>query len=613
MEGFLPLEWAVLWTIVCIPFLVLGIRSMRKLFSENPEKKLSVALAGAFIVILSSLKIPSVTGSSSHPTGTGMSVMLSGPWITAVICTIVLLFQGTFMAHGGFTTLGANVFSMGIAGPFVAYVVFKALRKKNANPVITVFVTVAAANVITYMVTALQLALIVPFTDISAFVNTYVTFFGIFTITQIPIAIAEGVLMILFFKYLADVRGELVKDIGFDTSVRNTEGFFDASDAAKKQTWKDTHPKWNIHAMRRSGDPKEKKKGRNPRVTLACFIAALAAIVLIVYFTAFFHDIEGADDAGAKAIFDITGNGPWTENLIEFGEFGISILFIVQTALGVAILALAMYLILRKKHDHGSEFNTIDTAAYRSPMLRWSPLAKLFLVLSLLILNIASRSVWMPVFTLTIGLTLFLYASSFRPPRLMMRLFVYAQVFIIFGALIFTVVTPGEMVVEAKVFGLTVTLTDAGVSFAVLLYLRATAALLLMFSFAVSTPVPHLSVALKKLRLPDVFIEMTVLIYRYTFLLMESAERMHLAAECRFGYSGYGKSMRTTSKLFVGVFMRSLDTAERGQMTLQCRNYNGEFRSLSEFDKRNHLPTVLCLLTVCAAVILFFAVRNGVI
>jgi energy-coupling factor transporter transmembrane protein EcfT len=146
-----------------------------------------------------------------------------------------------------------------------------------------------------------------------------------------------------------------------------------------------------------------------------------------------------------------------------------------------------------------------------------------------------------------------------------------------------------------------------------LLYARATAAVLLMFSFAVSTPVPHLSAALRKLRLPDVFVEMMVLIYRYTFLLMESAERMHLAAECRFGYSGYRKSMRTTAKLTVGVFMRSLDTAEKGQMTLQCRNYRGEFRSLSEFGRRNRFPTAVCAYILCVAVIFFFVIQDGML
>jgi cobalt ECF transporter T component CbiQ len=200
-----------------------------------------------------------------------------------------------------------------------------------------------------------------------------------------------------------------------------------------------------------------------------------------------------------------------------------------------------------------------------------------------------------------------------RLPRVMMKLFIYAQVFVIAGALIFTIVTSGETIMAVRFLGITINFTDAGASLALLLYARATAALLLMFSFAASTPVPHLAAALKTLRLPNVFTEMMVLIYRYTFLLMESAEKMHLAAECRFGYHGYNKSIKTSSKLAVGVFMRSLDTAEKGQSALQCRNYRGEFRMLSEYEKQNRYATVFCAFIVCAAAALFFALRNGVL
>ncbi|MCL2712216.1 MAG: energy-coupling factor ABC transporter permease [Methanomassiliicoccaceae archaeon] len=320
MEGFLPLEWAVFWTIVCVPFLILGIKAMRKLFAEHPEKKLSLALSGAFIVILSSLKIPSVTGSSSHPTGTGMGVMLSGPWITAVICTIVLLFQGMFMAHGGFTTLGANVFSMGISGPFVAWLVFRALRQRNVNASVTVFTTAATANMVTYLVTSLQLALVAVTANGASFIDAYITFFGIFAVTQIPIAIAEGVLMVFFFKYLTDVRPELAKDVGYDTSVRQTRSILDTDEDKRKS-----------------------------RVMLMCFVAALVAIIVFVYITTFFFDFGGSDDAGSEFLEGL-GHETWTGNLIEFGDFGISVLFLLQTTVGIAILAAIYYIYLKNKH-----------------------------------------------------------------------------------------------------------------------------------------------------------------------------------------------------------------------------------------------------------------------
>ena len=64
-----------------------------------------LGLSGAFVFILSALKIPSVTGSSSHPTGVGLGSILFGPLAMSVVGSIVLLFQAVLLAHGGLTTL----------------------------------------------------------------------------------------------------------------------------------------------------------------------------------------------------------------------------------------------------------------------------------------------------------------------------------------------------------------------------------------------------------------------------------------------------------------------------------------------------------------------------
>jgi cobalt/nickel transport system permease protein len=96
---------------------------------KNPELKLLLALAGAFTFVLSALKIPSVTGSCSHPTGTGLGTVLFGPSVMTVLGGLVLLFQALLLAHGGLTTLGANMFSMAIVGPFVAYFVYQVVLR----------------------------------------------------------------------------------------------------------------------------------------------------------------------------------------------------------------------------------------------------------------------------------------------------------------------------------------------------------------------------------------------------------------------------------------------------------------------------------------------------
>lgn len=77
-EGFLPPVHAVAWFAVSTPFVIHGARAVIAEAKKSPENKLLLAAAGAFTFVLSAIKLPSVTGSSSHPTGTGAGRSSSG-------------------------------------------------------------------------------------------------------------------------------------------------------------------------------------------------------------------------------------------------------------------------------------------------------------------------------------------------------------------------------------------------------------------------------------------------------------------------------------------------------------------------------------------------------
>jgi cobalt/nickel transport system permease protein len=201
-EGYLPVEWAVFWWVAALPFFLLGLRSLSRITQANPELKLLLALSGAFTFVLSALKIPSVTGSCSHPTGTGLGTILFGPLAMTVMGSLVLVFQAVLIAHGGLTTLGANVFSMAIVGPMVAYVVYN-LVLKTGHQKLAVFLAAMLEDLLTYMTTAVQLALAFPAVQ-GGFMVSFIKFVGIFAVTQIPLAISEGLLTLLVWNWLQD-------------------------------------------------------------------------------------------------------------------------------------------------------------------------------------------------------------------------------------------------------------------------------------------------------------------------------------------------------------------------------------------------------------------------
>ena len=213
MEGFLPQGHAIAWGVVCLPFLVWGFLSIKKIVSNHRKAILLLAMMGAYAFVLSALKMPSVTGSSSHPTGTGLGAVLFGPAPMALLGLLVLLFQAILLAHGGLTTLGANTFSMAIAGPIVSYGVYKLCRKWKVNRLVAVGLACGLGDLFTYCVTSIQLALAHP--GQAGVLASMGAFMSIFALTQIPLAIVEGILGAVVMMMLESFAKPELREIGY--------------------------------------------------------------------------------------------------------------------------------------------------------------------------------------------------------------------------------------------------------------------------------------------------------------------------------------------------------------------------------------------------------------
>ncbi len=214
MEGYLPATHCIAWGIVCLPFVVGGIFNIRHTINDKPRTLILLAMSGAFIFVISSLKIPSVTGSCSHMTGTGLGAILFGPLATSVLGIIVLLFQAILLAHGGLTTLGANTFSMAIAGPIITFVLYKFGSKMKWNRKVVIFIAAALGDLLTYCVTSLQLALAYP-SEAGGVMASAVKFLGVFAPTQVPLAIIEGILTVLIVMGMESFAAPELRELGF--------------------------------------------------------------------------------------------------------------------------------------------------------------------------------------------------------------------------------------------------------------------------------------------------------------------------------------------------------------------------------------------------------------
>jgi cobalt/nickel transport system permease protein len=208
-EGILPVGWAGLWFLVAVPPVLWGLHTINRRRAADGQWVTLVALVGSGVFVISCMPVPLVwINSCSHPCGTGLAALLIGPAPTVVVASIALLLQGTFLCHGGLTTLGANIVSMGVVGAYSAYLTFHVLRRVG----VPMFAAALAAGLIsdwaTYATTSLELSAALH--GDGSFAGMFLAIAAAFVPTQLPLGVAEGILTAVAYRFVLARRPEVL-------------------------------------------------------------------------------------------------------------------------------------------------------------------------------------------------------------------------------------------------------------------------------------------------------------------------------------------------------------------------------------------------------------------
>lgn len=113
------------------------------------------------------------------------------------------------------------------------------------------------------------------------------------------------------------------------------------------------------------------------------------------------------------------------------------------------------------------------------------------------------------------------------------------------------------------------------------LFCKALGAVGAMYFLALNTPMTDVTMALERLHVPHLMVELMELIYRFIFVLTETASRIRLAQESRLGYQGLRRSLSSLGTLASMVFLRAWRKADRVYTALESRGYSGSLVTLS--------------------------------
>jgi cobalt/nickel transport system permease protein len=212
-EGILPFNWAALWFAVAIPFVAYGMKRLKVLSKTDMSIKPLVGLMAAIVFVISCMPVPVPTaGTCSHPGGTAIPAILVGPAISVLVTAVALLIQALFLAHGGLSTWGADIVSMGVMGAFTGFAVFKLLRKFNVNLAVSAFFAGMLSDWAIYFATSVELA--AGIRGDAPFVPLFTKILIAFVPTQLPIGILEGVMTAGMVSLLLSRRADLLVKLG---------------------------------------------------------------------------------------------------------------------------------------------------------------------------------------------------------------------------------------------------------------------------------------------------------------------------------------------------------------------------------------------------------------
>ena len=208
-EGILPFSWALFWFAASAPFLALGLRSLARRTESDLTSKPLAGMVAAVVFVISCMPVPvPMAGTCSHPCGTGLAAILLGPSLGVVVAAVALLIQALFLSHGGLSTWGANLFSMGVLGSFGGYLVFRGLLTCRVNVVAAAFMAGVAADWATYGGTAAIMAVgiagaapVLPLAGKIALA---------FVPTQLPLGVIEGAITAGMVSLLKKRRPDLL-------------------------------------------------------------------------------------------------------------------------------------------------------------------------------------------------------------------------------------------------------------------------------------------------------------------------------------------------------------------------------------------------------------------
>ncbi len=586
-DGYLSPATAAVMYAASVPFWYRATHKIKALIAGRSVPLIALFASFSFVIMMFNVPLPG--GTTGHAVGSSLAAIVLGPWAAVLAVSVSLIIQAFFFGDGGILALGANVFNMAIAMPFVAFPLY---RLVSGNAPITSLRRVIAAAIAGYiainvsaLLTAIELGVQPTFFRDAAGRALYFPY-------GLDVAIPA---MMLGHLTIAGAVEAVVTGLVFGWLQKTNPDVLETNSG--------------VHSGQRS-------RSRWAWVGLIALIV-LTPIGLLAPGTAWGEwGREELDQLGLGYIpagFDKWSNlwsAPFSSYELPALD-NLTVSYVLSAILGVAVIFIAIsaiaWIVSRNEQTTGGRsigvsnrgrgfveqtLGDITSAleqtlfaeeiARREGLLQsLDPRAKLIGALAILVSISLSQNllVILALYALTIPIAI---ASSIPLGFYLKRVWVFMPFFTGVVALpaLFSPFTPGApliTLIDVATPRLYLAITQPGVVTAAFLLLRVGASVSVAVLLILTTRWAMLLKALRILRLPQAFVLILGMTYRYIYVLLHAANNIFLARKSRLvGHVSSADARNWLAASMGTLFSKSYTLSDEVYLAMQSRGFRGE-------------------------------------
>ncbi|MDD1682931.1 MAG: cobalt ECF transporter T component CbiQ [Methanoregula sp.] len=154
--------------------------------------------------------------------------------------------------------------------------------------------------------------------------------------------------------------------------------------------------------------------------------------------------------------------------------------------------------------------------------------------------------------------------------------------------------------------GFALSVTRESMNQGVYVFCRMIGGMTALCFISLTTPMTDIFTVFRQCRIPEVVIDLMMIIYRTIFILMDQVIQIYHAQIMRLGYSSYRESIHSFADLCGAAFIASWDAGNDLIYAMDARCYNGKFAPLGESRPVEQKPllAVVTFLLLSAAIVM---------